>query len=288
MPDAWDLGVGAGVAGWLLDSQTDRIVDELRQLRASAPPAAAPPHSSTRLHGWPIDPTADPLGPGDTLERSRLGVTIADRLKTGRDLSLQAEPRHRSTGGYPAVNSSTPPSSPSPCWSPNSTPPPRSGSPSRTGPTASPPPACSPSSTGRDQPAAPTADSTTPRPPSMSSSGVSSSSSSSSRTSPGPWGTELAGPDTGSEGRRGQGSRRTAGEARVMGGSWRASSAPSNDNARREGRGVSAGHAVFLRWCAREDLNLHPLSGTRPSTVRVCLFRHSRVVASRTPARRGA
>jgi hypothetical protein len=40
--------------------------------------------------------------------------------------------------------------------------------------------------------------------------------------------------------------------------------------------------------CAREDLNLHPLSGTRPSTVRVCLFRHSRVVASRTLARPGA
>jgi hypothetical protein len=33
------------------------------------------------------------------------------------------------------------------------------------------------------------------------------------------------------------------------------------------------------RWCAREDLNLHPLSRTRPSTVRVCLFRHSRVTA---------
>jgi hypothetical protein len=41
--------------------------------------------------------------------------------------------------------------------------------------------------------------------------------------------------------------------------------------------GSSRGRAAR---CAREDLNLHPLSGTRPSTVRVCLFRHSRVAAS--------
>ncbi len=30
-------------------------------------------------------------------------------------------------------------------------------------------------------------------------------------------------------------------------------------------------------WCAREDLNLHLRKETRPSTVRVCQFRHSRV-----------
>jgi hypothetical protein len=104
MPDAWDFGVGAAVAGWLMDSQTDRIVDELRQLRTPEPPAATPPHPSTRLSGWPIDWTAAPLRPGETLERSRLTVTIADRLRTGRDLSLQAEPRHRSSDGYPAVH----------------------------------------------------------------------------------------------------------------------------------------------------------------------------------------
>jgi hypothetical protein len=104
MPDAWDFGVGAAVAGWLMDSQTDRIVGELRQLRTPEPPAATPPHPSARLSGWPIDWTAAPLRPGETLERSRLTATIADRLRTGRDLSLQAEPRHRSSDGYPAVH----------------------------------------------------------------------------------------------------------------------------------------------------------------------------------------
>jgi hypothetical protein len=104
MPDAWDFGVGAAVAGCLMDDQTDRIVDELRQLRIPEPPAATPPHLSTRLSGWPIDWTGEPLGPSDTLERSPLAVTIAERLRTGRDLSLQAEPRHRSSSGYPALN----------------------------------------------------------------------------------------------------------------------------------------------------------------------------------------
>ena len=37
---------------------------------------------------------------------------------------------------------------------------------------------------------------------------------------------------------------------------------------------------VLAAKCAREDLNLHPLARTRPSTVRVCLFRHSRASVS--------
>jgi hypothetical protein len=78
---------------------------------------------------------------------------------------------------------------------------------------------------------------------------------------------------------------RMASEARVMGGSWGATVTPATTTPRRGCRGVSAGHTVFLRWCAREDLNLHPVSGTRPSTVRVCLFRHSRVTRATGAAR---
>ena len=46
---------------------------------------------------------------------------------------------------------------------------------------------------------------------------------------------------------------------------------------------------VYLLLCAREDLNLHGVSPTRPSTVRVCHFRHSRMsTRDRSPANREA
>jgi hypothetical protein len=93
------------VAGWLLDSQTDRIVEELRQDRAAPPaPAPQPPHPSTRLRGWPIDWSAPPLRPTDTLERSRLAVTIVKRFRDGGELSLVASPKYRSPDGYPALH----------------------------------------------------------------------------------------------------------------------------------------------------------------------------------------
>jgi hypothetical protein len=107
MVDAWDFGIATGVAGWLLDSQTDRIVDELRRERAAQQPPPAPepqPHPSTRIRGWPIDWSAQSLRPADTLERSRLAVTIAERLQSGRDLSLAASPKYRSHDSYPALN----------------------------------------------------------------------------------------------------------------------------------------------------------------------------------------
>ena len=35
------------------------------------------------------------------------------------------------------------------------------------------------------------------------------------------------------------------------------------------------------RWCGREDLNLHTLSGTCTSSMRVCQFRHDRKINMR-------
>ena len=32
------------------------------------------------------------------------------------------------------------------------------------------------------------------------------------------------------------------------------------------------------RWCGREDLNLHTLTGTCTSSMRVCQFRHDRKI----------
>ena len=37
------------------------------------------------------------------------------------------------------------------------------------------------------------------------------------------------------------------------------------------------------KWCGREDLNLHTLTGTCTSSMRVCQFRHDRKTQSRVP-----
>jgi hypothetical protein len=37
-------------------------------------------------------------------------------------------------------------------------------------------------------------------------------------------------------------------------------------------------------WWAKGDLNPHPLAGTWPSTMRVCLFRHSPMPQMQAPA----
>ena len=87
MVDAWEFGTAAAVAGWLMDSQTDRLIAELRAGQQQPP---APPHPAELLRGWPVDWAASPLAQGDVLERSRLGVTIAARADSGKELALEA------------------------------------------------------------------------------------------------------------------------------------------------------------------------------------------------------
>jgi hypothetical protein len=111
----WQFGTATAVAGWLLDRQADRIVDALnRQADAAArqadaagrqadaeggtrpPPGAAPaaPAAAWRqLTGPPLDAGAQPLAPGDLLERSRLAATIYQRVVEGRQLGLDAGAR---------------------------------------------------------------------------------------------------------------------------------------------------------------------------------------------------
>lgn len=104
MPDAWDFGVAAGVAGWLMDSQTDRIVSELRAQQSARQSGEVPAHPVSRLHGWPIDWAASSLHLGELLERSRLAVTIGERLSTGGGLSLEARPKYREANSYAGMN----------------------------------------------------------------------------------------------------------------------------------------------------------------------------------------
>jgi hypothetical protein len=91
MVSAWEFGTGAAVAGWLMDAQTHRLVRELRRSHSSGPTSRPePPHPAELLGGWPIDPLARPLQPHDRLERSRLGVTIEQRLQARGELVLEA------------------------------------------------------------------------------------------------------------------------------------------------------------------------------------------------------
>jgi hypothetical protein len=84
---ALEFGVAAGVAGWLLDQQADRIVEGIR--RASLPPAAAAP-AWQRLAPIDAPPGTPPVRPGDRLTIGGLTAVLRQRLATGQELALEA------------------------------------------------------------------------------------------------------------------------------------------------------------------------------------------------------
>ncbi|MGI8872782.1 MAG: hypothetical protein ACR2KP_00360 [Egibacteraceae bacterium] len=93
---AWEFGMGAAVAGWLLDRQADRIVEAVRQapplpsVAPGAPPLRGPAPAWWRVPAPPLDASAAPLEPGAVLEPSRLASTIRHRALSGDPLGLEA------------------------------------------------------------------------------------------------------------------------------------------------------------------------------------------------------
>jgi hypothetical protein len=84
---ALEFGVAAGVAGWLLDQQADRIVEGIR--RANLPPAPAAP-AWQRLAPIDAPPGTPPLRPGDRLAIEGLTAVLRQRLDAGHELALEA------------------------------------------------------------------------------------------------------------------------------------------------------------------------------------------------------
>jgi hypothetical protein len=97
--NAWDVGTGFALAGWLLDRHADRIADRVGHQVAARDPNGPVPESRGPRPSSPssapstlagVDWDASPLRDGEPVTRSRLAVTIALRVGARRDLYLWA------------------------------------------------------------------------------------------------------------------------------------------------------------------------------------------------------
>jgi hypothetical protein len=101
---ALEFGVAAGVAGWLLDQQADRIVEGVRRANLPPPPAAPAWQRLAPVHATPGTP---PLRPGDRLTPHGLTAVLRQRLGAGQDLALEAVLAGAATPAHPAATTFT-------------------------------------------------------------------------------------------------------------------------------------------------------------------------------------